>query len=265
MLKLENQSKLRQLSTMLDALHQFSVFQLPVHLHHDYQSILVERLNHNQGTHVVTLNAEMVMMSETDPNLAKIIQKAELVIPDGSGITLYLSLFGKQQKRCPGIELASSILETIGQQTNSPLIYFYGGAPGITEKAAKIWQEKFPNLSIISFHGYLSPEEETNLKEIIKQEQPNLIFVGLGVPRQEYWISENRYLAPHATWIGVGGSFDIWSGKKTRAPQWLQTYHLEWLYRLYQEPWRWRRMVALPQFVYRSVINRVWGKKPDFQ
>jgi N-acetylglucosaminyldiphosphoundecaprenol N-acetyl-beta-D-mannosaminyltransferase len=242
---------------MQDALQKFSVFELPVHLHNDYKSLLLELLKQQQGTHVVTLNAEMVMMSEADPNLAKIIQEADLVIPDGSGITLYLGLFGKRQQRCPGIELAAAILEAIAQQSTPYSIYFYGGSPGVTAKAAQLWQQKFPNLSITSFHGYLSPEEQETLKQQLKNEQPSLIFVGLGVPRQEFWISENRSLCPQALWIGVGGTFDIWSGIKTRAPQWLQNYHLEWLYRLYQEPWRWRRMLALPQFLYRSIVARV--------
>ena len=79
--------------------------------------------------------------------------------------------------------------------------------------------------------------------------------MGLGVPRQEYWIRQHRHLCPHAIWIGVGGSFDIWSGVKTRAPRWLRENHLEWLYRLYQEPWRWRRMLALPQFFLKALRN----------
>ncbi|MEL7520921.1 MAG: WecB/TagA/CpsF family glycosyltransferase, partial [Cyanobacteria bacterium J06553_1] len=64
-------------------------------------------------------------------------------------------------------------------------------------------------------------------------------------------------LCPHAVWIGVGGSFDIWSGKKARAPMWMRNAHLEWLYRLYQEPWRWRRMLALPHFVWASFWYRL--------
>ncbi|HEY9835334.1 MAG TPA: WecB/TagA/CpsF family glycosyltransferase, partial [Vampirovibrionales bacterium] len=76
---------------------------------------------------------------------------------------------------------------------------------------------------------------------------------GLGVPRQEFWIRENRHLCPEAIWVGVGGSFDIWSGQKERAPVWLQRLQMEWAYRLYQEPWRWRRMLALPQFAWISL------------
>ena len=82
-------------------------------------------------------------------------------------------------------------------------------------------------------------------------------MVGLGVPRQEFWIAQHRHLCPQATWIGVGGSFDIWAGIKSRAPVWLRDNHLEWLYRLYQEPWRWRRMMALPEFALKAIAQRL--------
>jgi N-acetylglucosaminyldiphosphoundecaprenol N-acetyl-beta-D-mannosaminyltransferase len=135
---------------------------------------------------------------------------------------------------------------------------FYGSSPGVAQKASKIWQDKLPDLAIAGIeHGYLSPEEEQKFKEMLKDQQPGLILVGLGVPRQELWIAQNRYLCPQATWIGVGGSFDIWAGIKTRAPVWLRENHLEWLYRLYQEPWRWRRMMALPQFALKAIGQRL--------
>lgn len=91
--------------------------------------------------------------------------------------------------------------------------------------------------------------------QTLKQLQPQVIFVGLGVPRQEFWIAKHRHLCPHAIWVGVGGSFDIWAETKTRAPKWLCDNNLEWVYRLYQEPWRWRRMLALPQFAWCSLLD----------
>ena len=93
-------------------------------------------------------------------------------------------------------------------------------------------------------------------QETLQQQQPQVIFVGLGVPRQELWIQKNRFLCPNSIWVGAGGSFDIWSGNKSRAPIWLRNMNLEWSYRLYQEPWRWRRMLALPKFFWRSLSFR---------
>ncbi len=243
---------------MLKAPEQFSVLGLPVHLLDDYDHWLGTRLRQRLGSHVVTLNAEMAIQAERSDALAEIIRQAELVIPDGSGIVLYFWLQGQRRRRCPGIELAESILRQAGQIGESCPVFFYGGAPGVAQKAAKFWQQQLPELAIAGIeNGYLSPEAEQELEKTLKQQQPRLILVGLGVPRQELWIAKHRHLCPEAIWIGVGGSFDIWAGLKSRAPVWLRDNHLEWLYRLYQEPWRWRRMMALPQFALKAIGQRL--------
>ena len=233
---------------------QFSILNLPVHLMDDYSNWLINRIEQKLGTHVVTLNAEMTMMSQYHPELAEVIKKAELVIPDGSGIIFYLWRKGYKQKRCAGIELASSLVEQLGKQGKNCLICFYGGAPGVAQQAANYWQNKIPEISLITNHGYLSETEKEQWLKTLQEKQPRLILVGLGVPRQESWIAQHRYLCPDAVWIGVGGSLDIWAGLKSRAPRLLRNNHLEWLYRLYQEPWRWRRMLALPKFFFRALF-----------
>lgn len=237
----------------------FSVLGMPVHLMSNYPSWLLECLQQDKGVHVVTLNAEMTMQAERDSNLAQVIQDAELVIPDGAGVVLYLRwLFWQKVQRCPGIELAETLLRELGQQQTETKVFFYGGAPGVAAQAAKFWQQQVPGLTVAGTHsGYHSPEEEKQLQKTLAQLQPQVIFVGLGVPRQELWIAQNRHLCPKAIWIGVGGSFDIWSGTKTRAPAWLGNNNLEWLYRLYKEPWRWRRMLALPEFALKALVYRL--------
>jgi N-acetylglucosaminyldiphosphoundecaprenol N-acetyl-beta-D-mannosaminyltransferase len=240
---------------MPKSLEQFSITGLPLHLSDDYCSWLFSRLENSRGSHVVTLNAEMVIQAEQNQHLADIIRNAELVIPDGAGIILYLLLRHQRQfKRCPGIELAETLLKQSTNKTYS--VFFYGGKPEVALRSAYNLQQKMPNLNIVGTeHGYISPQQQAELKIKLQQLQPQLIFVGLGVPRQEYWIAENRHLCPNAIWIGVGGSLDIWAGIKTRAPAWLRNNYLEWLYRLYQEPWRWKRMLALPLFAWK-VLSR---------
>jgi N-acetylglucosaminyldiphosphoundecaprenol N-acetyl-beta-D-mannosaminyltransferase len=245
---------------------KFTVFGLPVHLLNDYPDWLLQQLHQQNGVHVVTLNAEMSMQAEHNQTLADVIRQAELVIPDGAGIVFYLWLQGKKTQRCPGIELAETLLRrsvaaTVSQTATSSdpsqpySIFFYGGSPGVSQTAAEVWQRRLPGLAIAGTqHGYLSTEEQASLRQTLKTLHPDIILVGLGVPRQELWIAENRHLCPNAIWIGVGGSFDIWAGTKTRAPQWLRNNSLEWIYRLYQEPWRWRRMLALPKFAWRALI-----------
>ncbi|WP_442786257.1 WecB/TagA/CpsF family glycosyltransferase [Leptothoe sp. PORK10 BA2] len=225
---------------------------LPVHASTDYVSWLMETMRAGVGGHVITLNAEMCVQAETNIDLQKLVQSATLVIPDGAGIELYFQWIQRRNlKRYPGIEFAVDVLKQL--QPTEPVV-FYGGAPELAQTAAEHWQRQCPDLNVaIAQHGYLSDSEQLDFQSQLQAIQPSIIFVGLGVPRQELWIAAHRHLCPKAMWIGVGGSFDIWAGKKQRAPHWMRNNNLEWLYRLYQEPWRWRRMLALPKFVLRSI------------
>lgn len=233
---------------------QTTVLSSPIHLLGDYSQWLLDRVRQRCGVHVVTLNAEMAMQAEQNAALAQVIDRAELVIPDGAGVVLYLRLRGRRVQRCPGIELAETLLRQLPQAVPNATVFFYGGSPGVAAQAAIEWQ-RIPDLKVAgTAHGYLSAQEQTELLETLRSLQPAIVLVGLGVPRQEFWIAQHRHLCPNAIWIGVGGSFDIWAGTKTRAPSWLRDNHLEWVYRLYQEPWRWRRMLALPRFAWKAIV-----------
>lgn len=237
---------------------KFAVLGVGLHLLPDYSSWLASRLQRKISTHVVTLNSEMVMQALENRDLAELIEGAELTLPDGAGITFYLSLYGKKCDRCPGIEIAEKMLEEAANLGADAPVFFFGGKPGVTDRAALEWQKRAPGIDFAGTeHGYITPDEETALLQTLSRLQPSLILVGLGVPRQEFWIAKHRHVCPQAVWIGVGGSFDIWAGTKTRAPGWLRNNNLEWLYRLYQEPWRWRRMMALPHFALKAVGSRV--------
>ncbi|MBD2018746.1 WecB/TagA/CpsF family glycosyltransferase, partial [Leptolyngbya sp. FACHB-36] len=107
----------------------YSVLGLPIHLLRNYAVWLKERVRQSRGCHVVTLNAEMTMQAERNPSLAGVIRQAELVIPDGAGVVLYLRLQGRSIQRCPGIELAEALLVQFGQEKLGS-VFFYGGAPG---------------------------------------------------------------------------------------------------------------------------------------
>ena len=248
----------------IERLKTLTVMGLPVHQSPDYISWLRHRVEAREGTHVVTLNAEMCMQAQENAQLRQFIESADLVVPDGSGIELYFRFFkGTALKRYPGIELAADLLSSLGPKQS---VAFYGGKPEVVAAAAKNWQTRSstreatptPRLNLVLVqHGYVQGVEFDDFINRLAETQPDVIFVGLGVPRQEFWIAEHRHFCPNALWIGVGGSYDIWSGMKARAPKWMCDAHLEWLYRLYQEPWRWRRMLALPHFVWASFWYRL--------
>lgn len=239
------------LANRSDAIKTLRVMGLPVHGGVDYADWLLAQYRSGVGSHVITLNAEMAMQADLNLALRQIILGADLVIPDGAGVVLYFRAKGKRVDRTPGIEMAAQVLQRL---TSQETVFFYGGAPGITDHAALYWQRQVPGIPIVGTqHGFLSPGDQPDFLRRIETLQPSVILVGLGVPRQELWIRDHRHLCPNSIWIGVGGSFDIWAGVKTRAPDWMCRHHLEWLYRLYQEPWRWRRMLALPQFAWRSL------------
>jgi len=245
--------------TIGETLPTKSVLGLPVHLSENYCRWLHDCLQRGAGAHVVTLNAEMAILAERERELAAVISAANLVVPDGAGVVFYLRLRDRQQPRCPGIELAADLLEMVaadGDASQQSNVFFYGGAPGRAAAAASVWQQRCPQLDIAHEHGYIDESGQAALCERLQALQPRIVLVGLGVPRQEFWIAKHRQLCPGAVWMGVGGSFDIWSGAKERAPRFWRDLNLEWLYRLYQEPWRWRRMGALPQFAWRAIIDR---------
>ncbi len=229
---------------------------LPIHLLADYVRWLQERIETGQSTHVVTLNAEMVMQAGQNPALKRVIQQAELVVPDGVGVTLYLRLRRQGTYHAPGIDLVSQVLAHL----QGSGVFFLGGAPGVATQAAQYWQQRHPHFPVVGVqHGYFSPAEELGIVAQLQHQQPRLILVALGVPRQEFWIQQYRHICPQSVWVGVGGSFDIWAGVKVRAPVWVRRLYLEWAFRLVQEPWRWRRMLALPQFAGRVLLPSLWG------
>ncbi|MEB3332247.1 MAG: WecB/TagA/CpsF family glycosyltransferase [Synechococcaceae cyanobacterium] len=208
-------------------------------------------LHDRGGGQIVTLNAEMTMAGRQDAALGAAIAAADLVIPDGAGVVWALSRQGHHVSRAPGIELAHWLLqqaERLGWR-----VALVGGAPEVMELLRPRLLAELPGLELVfCCHGYHKAEIWPELERQLLEAKPDLVLVALGVPRQETWIHS---LAGRRSglWMGVGGSFDVWAGLKRRAPAWMGSLQLEWLYRLLQEPSRWRRMQALPAFT-RAVL-----------
>ncbi|MEB3333552.1 MAG: WecB/TagA/CpsF family glycosyltransferase [Cyanobacteriota bacterium] len=239
------------MATSVTTQPQATVLGMPVNVCDDVFAAAVA-LHGRGGGQIVTLNAEMTMAALADAALEGAIRGADLVIPDGAGVVWALGRQGILVRRAPGIELARQLLEhgaSAGWR-----VALVGATPEVLERLCQRLAKEIPGLQLVmAIHGYGDPRAWPELEERLLSMQPDLTLVALGVPRQELWIQA----LPHpllGLWMGVGGSFDVWAGVKQRAPGWMGRVHLEWLYRLLQEPTRWRRMLALPAFM-RAVLS----------
>ena len=200
--------------------------------------------------HIITADSLALVRTHDDPDFKSIMDKAEMVVPDGAGIVWAADFIATPlPSRVPGVALVSDICQN--SQNKDYRIFLIGSKPGIAEKAAEILKEKTKTNIVGVEHGYFTKDsdEEVKMLQKIKDSKANIVFVALGVPRQEDFITKLRNYVTHIVAIGVGGSFDVISGTLPRAPQWMQRFGMEWLFRLYLEPKRIYRIMEIPLFV----------------
>ena len=203
---------------------------------------------------VVTINPEMLDYAQKHPDFANIIKNAELVIPDGIGVQLGLMLMGHNIKRIPGIEFAKRLLTEFQGRP----VALIGAKPEILSKTVENLKNELSNLNLVYVHDGYFKDTELILSEV-SAKKPELILVALGSPKQEEFIYSLKPLLPNAVMVGVGGSFDVWSGVVERAPEIYQKLGLEWLYRTIKEPKRFKRIFpVLPLFVLK-VLKEKWS------
>ena len=144
-------------------------------------------------------------------------------------------------------------------------LFLLGAAPGVADEAAARFQDLYPDLEIAgTYAGSPDMAQNTSIVTFINQSKADLLFVAYGAPNQDKWIARNQEaLSTVRLALGVGGSLDFVTGRSQRAPEWVQNLGLEWLYRLIKEPWRWRRMLALPQFTFRVLLSPRSGLRSD--
>ncbi|HQE22357.1 MAG TPA: WecB/TagA/CpsF family glycosyltransferase [Syntrophomonadaceae bacterium] len=217
----------------------------------------IEQADPKESSHIITLNAEIAYQAYYDPALRDLINRAAMVTPDGIGI-----VWGARQLGIdvPGRVTGIDLMERICQRAASRgwKIYLLGAEPGIAEQAARNLQQRYPGLIIAGVHhGYFQPDEEPEIIADIIRTAPQVLFVGLGAPRQEWWIDQYKDQLQVPVCIGVGGSLDVISGHKQRAPEWAIKLNLEWLYRLATEPSRFKRQLVLPRFVGLIIKSRL--------
>jgi N-acetylglucosaminyldiphosphoundecaprenol N-acetyl-beta-D-mannosaminyltransferase len=202
---------------------------------------------------IMTPNPEMVMMANRDEALMDALLSADLVIPDGIGLIIASRLKNMGlRERVTGIDTMEKVLRLCDENNRS--IFMLGGKPGRGEKALENIMRRYPGIrEVAAHHGYFTKDEETEVLEIIQQQAPDVLFVCLGSPRQEVWIHRHREQLNCRLAMGTGGSVDVFAGEVKRAPVVFQKIGLEWLYRLIQEPSRFKRMTVLPVFLWQAL------------
>lgn len=209
---------------------------------------IFEDYKNNEQLFIVNINPEIVVTNYKNKELKESFNKEKYQIPDGTGIVWASKRKkGNIKTRITGIDLMLKLCEK--SQEFSSRIFLYGGAEGIAENAKEELEKQFPNINIIGTDdGY---QDEKKMLEKIKDIPIDILFVGLGSPKQEKFILEHKdELKNIKILMPVGGSFDVISQTKKRAPEWMQKCNLEWLYRLMQEPKRVFRQLKLIKFMW---------------
>ncbi len=214
-------------------------------------------LKENTGMQIVTINPEMISLGNKDKEFAAVLNNADLVIPDGVGVKIALKIKGISQENIPGIEFSKKLIGMCELEGFS--IGLIGAKEEVIQKAVQNIRNEHENLNITYIrNGYFDEEQEKIIIEELKAVSPRVLFVALGAPKQELFISKLKPQMPNTVFIGVGGSFDVWSGMVKRAPKIYQTLGLEWLYRTVKEPARFKRIFpALPLFLIQVIIEAI--------
>ncbi|MEM7530929.1 MAG: WecB/TagA/CpsF family glycosyltransferase [Chloroflexota bacterium] len=204
---------------------------------------------------ICTVNPEFIMEARRNPGFAAVLRRASLCVADGVGVVWAARRQGVHlRERVTGSDGIYRIAERAAHPQHQWHLYLLGAAPGVAEEAAQRLCQQYDGLQIVgAYGGNPTPDEWPEIARRLQVAQPDMVLVAYGHPKQDFWIDRYRAelseLSIHVA-IGVGGAFDFVAGRVIRAPKWIQRLGLEWLYRLLQEPWRWRRMMALPQFVW---------------
>jgi N-acetylglucosaminyldiphosphoundecaprenol N-acetyl-beta-D-mannosaminyltransferase len=197
------------------------------------------------GHYVCVCNVDAVVTGMRDPGFRRIQNRADLVLPDGMPIAWGSRLLGfRQQRQVRGPDLVLALCQRSVERGYSH--FFYGGRDGVPQRLARKLASRFPGLRVAGCYSPpfrpLTPEEDQRVVGMINASGADILWVGLGAPKQEHWMASHRGRVQASVMIGVGAAFDFHSGTVKEAPGWVQRSGLEWLFRLSREPGRlWQR------------------------
>ena len=219
-------------------------------------------VENNRIAQIVTINPEMFSEAERNKDFAEVLDNAEIIVPDGIGVKIALKIMGIESERVPGIDLAKNLLKIA--ESKRWTVALIGAKEEIISKTVLNLKNELPNLNIVYAHnGYF--DNDNIIYNELKQAKPQLILVAMGSPRQELFIYNAKKVLERGLMIGIGGSFDVWSGNIKRAPEIFQKTGTEWLYRTITQPERFKRIFpALPLFLLKTVKYRFLDRSFDY-
>lgn len=206
---------------------------------------------------VIAVNPEKVIKAHEDSWLLDQLKAAALLLPDGIGIVWAARILGlARMQRVAGADLMLALCQRAAERDYR--VFLYGAAPEVNIRARNALEKMFPKLRIVgNRNGYVQPPEMAALVEEINGSGADILFVALGSPRQEFWMSTHLPALKVKICQGVGGTLDVIAGNVRRAPPAWQAMHLEWAYRLLREPQRLLRQMALPKFAWQVLASRM--------
>ncbi len=214
---------------------------------------LIEQRQPNQ---IITANPIMIMTALEQPQYMHVMKNAELLVPDGAGLVWAASTCGQPvAERVAGFDLLHRLMD-LGQQRGWK-VYLLGSSPDVIQDTAARLQSLYPGTVIAGYRdGFFGPDQDAEVIAAIREANPDILFVARGLDTQEPWIGKYKQELGVPIMMGVGGSFDIISGRSKRAPVLFQKMRMEWFYRLLKEPHRYKRMLVLPKFAVKVLKDK---------
>ena len=215
-------------------------------------------IEEKKNFHIITINPEMIMNAQKNPAFLEIINSSDLNIIDGVGVKIALKFQGINQNQIRGVDFSRKLIDLASK--NNYRVAFLGAKEEVIQKAKENFLKQYPNLNIVYLrNGYFQDDNE--IINNIEASNPQILLVGLGSPKQEEMISKLKDKLHGCVMVGVGGSFDVFSGIVKESPEIYRKLGLEWLYRTLKQPERFKRIFpALPIFLIKCIIDTVKKK-----
>lgn len=223
----------------------------------DEKEKLIRIIKSSSKIHIISGNPEVLMNGLNDESLFKNFTGNDaLIIPDGVGTVIASKLIKQPVKqKIAGIEVMDEIIKFCEEENKG--VYLLGAKEEVLSECKQKLKDKYPKLRIAGSHnGYFDMNHCDDIIQDIKNSKAYALFAAMGAPRQEKFIARFMYELPCSAFMGVGGSFDVFAGKVRRAPKWMINFGLEWLYRVVKEPWRFKRLASIPEFLCMVIKER---------